>query len=224
GAMADGRFDAERLYDAAARRAKRALLADLRHAAVKAGVSLNSVLLGALAATGHLPMRRASFEAAIREGGIAVESNLKGFAAGYAFPFAGETARAPEEPGEKRQSAIAPATLEARVGSDFPAAAHDILREGVHRLVSYQDAAYAALYLDRLARVWAAEREGCGDGTLLREVGRHLALRMAYDDVIRVAQLKCAPSRYARIRDEVRAKPHEPVVVLDYFKPGIDEL
>src|SRR5690606_9995064 len=46
----------------------------------------------------------------------------------------------------------------------------------------------------------------------------------SYEDVIRVAQLKTAPGRLARVREEVRAQPQEPVVVIDYLKPGIDEL
>ena len=40
------------------------------------------MLLGALAATRILPMSPADFEAAIREGGVAVERNLAGFRAG----------------------------------------------------------------------------------------------------------------------------------------------
>lgn len=224
GAMGDGRFDPERLFDAAARRAKRALVADLRRTAEEAGVSLNAVLLGVLAGTALLPMPRAAFEAAIRDGGIAVDANLRGFAAGHGFAFVEKGAGVSVEADGKRPSPPGPDALEARVAAGFPAMAHDILREGVRRLAGYQDAAYAALYLDRLAPIRAAEQAAGGDGTLTREVGRHLALRMAYEDVIRVAQLKCAPARYRRIRREVRAKEPEPVVVLDYFKPGIDEL
>ena len=96
--------------------------------------------------------------------------------------------------------------------------------QGVRRLAEYQSTTYAKIYLDRLTAVRAAEQVAGGDGVLTREVGRHLALRMSYEDVIRVAQLKCAADRYQRIRDEVKAQPHEPVAVLDYFKPGIDEL
>jgi indolepyruvate ferredoxin oxidoreductase beta subunit len=220
--MGDGRYDPDTLSEAIRQRAKRALLADLRRVAEAEGVSLNAVLLGALAATGLLPVPRAAFEAAIRDGGIAVALNLRGFDIGFSWRF--EEIVTAAEPTARRPSPPGAAPLEARIASDFPAVAHEILREGVRRLAGYQDAAYASLYLDRLGPVRDAESMAGGDGALTRETGRHLALRMSYEDVIRVAQLKCAPDRYRRIRDEVGARANEPVAVLDYFKPGIEEL
>jgi indolepyruvate ferredoxin oxidoreductase beta subunit len=46
---------------------------------------------------------------------------------------------------------------------------------------------------------------------------------MSYEDIIRVADLKTRRSRFARVRRDARAKPHEPVVVVDYLKPGVEE-
>ena len=223
-AMGDGRYDTDTLHEVITKRAKRALLANLRQVSQDAGVSLNAVLMGVLAASNLLPIPHASFEEAIRAGGIAVEANLKGFDVGLSYRFAPDAARAPVEPQLKRPAAPAPEILEARVASEFPATAQEILCQGVRRLMEYQDAAYAIFYLDRLAAVRAAEQVAGSDGVLTREVGRYLALRMSYEDVIRVAQLKCAADRYQRIRDEIKARPDEPVVVLDYFKPGIEEL
>jgi indolepyruvate ferredoxin oxidoreductase, beta subunit len=62
-----------------------------------------------------------------------------------------------------------------------------------------------------------------GDRKLAAEVARHLALWMAYEDIIRVADLKTRASRFERVRREVGAKAGEPVVVIDYLKPGIEE-
>ncbi len=62
------------------------------------------------------------------------------------------------------------------------------------------------------------------DYRLTSETGRHLALWMSYEDVIRVADLKTRASRYARVRAETGAKPHEPVRVVEYLKPGVDEI
>ena len=62
-----------------------------------------------------------------------------------------------------------------------------------------------------------------GDNRLAAEVARHLALWMAYEDIVRVADLKTRASRFERIRKEVGAKDGEPVVVIDYLKPGIEE-
>ena len=87
-------------------------------------------------------------------------------------------------------------------------------REGVRRLADYQDEAYARLYLDRLAPIRDADARAKADGRLLRETARHLAVRMSYEDVIRVAQAKTDPARFARIAAEVGAKPGEPVKVV----------
>src|SRR5437667_8263300 len=46
---------------------------------------------------------------------------------------------------------------------------------------------------------------------------------MAYEDIIRVADLKTRASRFERVRREVGAKDGEPVVVIDYLKPGVEE-
>src|SRR5204862_4132691 len=65
--------------------------------------------------------------------------------------------------------------------------------------------------------------EGCGP-ELVRDVARHLAVRMSFEDVIRVAQAKTSRERLARVRAEVRAKPHEPVGLTEHFKPGNEEI
>jgi indolepyruvate ferredoxin oxidoreductase beta subunit len=46
---------------------------------------------------------------------------------------------------------------------------------------------------------------------------------MSYEDIVRVADLKTRASRFERVRKEVGAKADEPVVVIDYLKPGIEE-
>jgi indolepyruvate ferredoxin oxidoreductase beta subunit len=94
-----------------------------------------------------------------------------------------------------------------------------VVEEGIRRLVAYQDRRYAGLYLDRLDGINAL-----GSAELLRETARHLAVRMSFEDVIRVAQAKTSAERVARVRAEVRAKPGEPVEITEHFKPGIEEI
>jgi indolepyruvate ferredoxin oxidoreductase beta subunit len=96
--------------------------------------------------------------------------------------------------------------------------------EGLRRLIAYQDASYARLYLDRLAPIAEADARAGAQGRLTREVARHLALRMSYEDVIRVAQAKIAPERMAKIVDQMGAKPGEPVTIVEFLKPGIAEM
>jgi indolepyruvate ferredoxin oxidoreductase, beta subunit len=47
---------------------------------------------------------------------------------------------------------------------------------------------------------------------------------MAFDDIVRVADLKSRASRMARVRREVGAAPGDVVRVVDYFKPGVPEV
>jgi indolepyruvate ferredoxin oxidoreductase, beta subunit len=102
--------------------------------------------------------------------------------------------------------------------------AADLVSEGLRRLVAYQNAAYARLYLDRLAHVAEADERAGARGRLTREVARHLALRMSYEDVIRVAEVKIAPGRMARIASQMNARPGEPVAIVEFLKPGIAEI
>jgi indolepyruvate ferredoxin oxidoreductase beta subunit len=46
---------------------------------------------------------------------------------------------------------------------------------------------------------------------------------MSYEDIIRVADLKTRASRFERVRKEAGARDGEPVVVIDYLKPGVEE-
>ena len=59
----------------------------------------------------------------------------------------------------KPDAADAPALPES-VAALFPAAVHPMLRLGHARLMDYQGANYAALYVQRLQAVWAAEQSG----------------------------------------------------------------
>ncbi|HEY4138470.1 MAG TPA: DUF6537 domain-containing protein, partial [Casimicrobiaceae bacterium] len=90
------------------------------------------------------------------------------------------------------------------------------------------DRQYAELYCERVNRVLVAERaiDPLGERrfALTRETARFLALWMAFDDVVRVADLKSRASRFARVRREVTAGNGDVVRIVDYFKPGIAEI
>ena len=222
-AMGDGSFDVGRLLRAVKERSKAQILFDMDQAAEEAGSVLNAVLLGALAGSGLLPIPDGEFEAAIRAQGKSVDANLAGFAFGRGHAR-GELEQAVREHHKRQAAAVGVEELTARARRDLPAMSLDIVEEGLRRLSAYQDRPYASLYLDRLDKVWAAERAARGSGAVLRDTARHLAVRMSFEDVIRVAQAKVAPERMARVRAEVRAKPHEPVELTEHFKPGIEEI
>lgn len=225
-AMSDELFRGENLHNAAGKLAKRAVMFDMARLAEERRTVLNAVVLGVIAGSGELPIPAATFETAIREAGVAVESNLRGFEAGLAF-MKGEL-DAPAEERERRAHPAKPSaeSLLAEIASTFPADVQMIVSEGVKRLVDYQDAGYGRLYLDRLAPVVAADREQGGeaeDWALTRETARYLALMMSYEDIIRVADLKSRRSRMERVRRDVVAGDAEPVRVTEFLKPGFEE-
>ena len=102
----------------------------------------------------------------------------------------------------------------------MPDAARMFMTEGVRRLAAYQDLAYARLYLDRLEPIRDADAKAGADGRLLAATARHLAVRMSYEDVIRVAQAKIDPARFDRIARELGVKPEQTFTVTEFLKPG----
>jgi indolepyruvate ferredoxin oxidoreductase alpha subunit len=224
-AMADGRHDSAQLAQAIAQRSRQHILIDMAAIARRAGTMVNAVMLGALAGCGRLPIPLATFEAAIRQDGKAVKSNLRGFRAGLAAARGvapTPVATSADAPGPGSDDGL---LLDDFVGemAETPAVARDIVEQGLRRLARYQDLAYARIYLNRLIRVRAADEGAHAGGCLLAETARHLALRMSYEDVVKVAEAKIDPARLARIRAEIGARPGEPVMVADFLKPGIEE-
>ena len=121
--MADGRFDSDRVRDAAAQLAKSAVLFDMRKLAQESGTVINAVLFGAMAGSGVLPLSREACEQAIRHGGRGAEASLRGFAAG--FDIAARQRPAPAEPPKTKRA------------TEF----EEVFRLGKERLQDYQGAA-----------------------------------------------------------------------------------
>lgn len=71
----------------------------------------------------------------------------------------------------------------------LPDSVAPIVSEGIHRLIDYQGAGYAQLYVDRVRRF--VGKPGVDDA-MLGEIARLMAMRMSYQDPIRIAQLKLA--------------------------------
>lgn len=200
--MSDGRVDDAALVGTLQRHCREAELLDLAALAREAGTAISAVMFGAIAASGVLPFERRVFEETIRASGKGVEASLRGFA--LAFDTVGA---------RRAQRALVDAALS-------PPPAPDLRALAQQRLIDYQDLAYARLYDERLARVEAAEGSR---GPVVDEMTRWLALWMAFDDIVRVAALKLAASRAARVRREVAARDDEIVKTFDHFKPGVPE-
>ena len=220
--MADGRANSHRILEVAPERSKRFIGFDMEAATERSGSVISSVMFGALAGSAALPFPRESFEEAIRAGGKAVPSNLKGFAEGFDAASAQEVTL----PAENQSDVPTPKTdagkkLDARLQTELPEAAWDFARHGVARLMDYQDAAYAAEYLDHLAGLAALD---AAPYELTCEAARHLALWMGYDDTIRVADLKVRASRHTRVQNEVRLADGQLMNVTEFMHPRLQEI
>jgi indolepyruvate ferredoxin oxidoreductase, beta subunit len=228
-ALGDGRRDDAQLLQLVREHSRAHHVLDMAKLTREAGTVVSAVMLGAIAASGLLPFARADYEAVVGAGGHA-KASLRGFALAFdAVSAQRDQARWVEQVMSEHEDAPAarahatPAALLA----PFPAALHDIVALGHARVAEYQDAAYGQRYLDRLQRVLAAERAGDPAASqahaTTRETARWLALWMAFDDIVRVAELKARASRAERVRREVKAKDGELLRTFDHFKPGAPE-
>jgi indolepyruvate ferredoxin oxidoreductase beta subunit len=223
-ALADGRVDSGELLRLPAR-AKRLIAGDMAQLAEATGSVISAVLFGALAGSCALPMQRSAFEAAIRRGGVGVKESLAAFAAGFAAAEGTAVpakAAPPQAQAPSPSPALAPLLAEADAYSE---PARTFIRAGIERLADYQDIAYARDYLARLAPIAEADRRlGDGSGRLLAETARELALGMAYEDTVRVAELKIRPSRFERVRAEVQAADGQLLEIAEFLHPRVQEI
>jgi len=223
--MGDGRIDPAPFIKAADEAAQRFVYGDFSALAEKNGSVISAALFGALAGTGALPFTREDFEQSIERAGVGVESSLKAFGAGFNL-----AQKKQEQKREEKKTAELPVQalmqgLDARITSEFPSNCVVILKAGVRRLADYQNLAYAHQYLDRLLTIRDLDRGNKnGEGKLLQETARYLALWMSYEDPVRVADLKIRATRFERVRKEVQAKSDQILQINEYFHPRIEEI
>jgi indolepyruvate ferredoxin oxidoreductase beta subunit len=220
-AMGDGRGSSDRIIEASGQRSKRFIGFDMEAATERASSVISAIMFGALGGSEALPFPRETFEQAIKDSGIAVPSNLKGFDEGYRAAQGTVTL-----PVEETHPLPVPTTdkgrvLDARARRVLPAGALINALHGIQRLMDYQDADYATLYLDRLERIAVLDQP---PHLLTSETARHLALWMSYDDTIRVADLKTRASRIARVKSEVKARDGQILDVTEFMHPRLQEI
>ena len=229
--MGDGRVDSQQVRALAREHAKRYIEFDMQAMAEANGSVISAAMLGAICGSDALPFAVERYVEAIRSSGIESESSTRTFEAARrtaARRAAAEPPRAAsamvETPAHATPRPSLSASLEERIRTRVPAAVQDTAREGVRRMIDYQDVAYAGLYLDRLDAMMALERAGSGGFELIESVARGLALWMSFEDTIRVADLKIRTARARRVLQEVRPSPGQLVQVTEFMKPRIEEI
>ena len=220
-AMADGRVDSAALLEGCKAAAKTLIAADMAQLAEATNSVIWAVLFGALAGSKALPIQRMAFEAAIHRGGVGVKESIAAFGAGFAAAEGAPSVIAVPAAAKVIPPALTALFTEA---DQFADPARMYVYAGVERLADYQDKDYAREYLERLKPVAALDKKHGGNGTLLAETARELALGMAYEDTVRVAELKIRPSRFARVRAEVQAADGQIVEIAEFLHPRVQEI
>ena len=225
--MGDGRRDEAGLLSLLAAHSQCHHVLDMGQLSREAGTVVSAVMLGCIAASGLLPFTRAHYEAVLSGDSVSARASRKGFDLAFAVM---EGQRSQQRAVEQLMAAPAaglPPPLPSDVAAQFPAPVHEMLALGHARMLEYQGSTYARLYVQRLSRILQAEQRATQsrhDAPVTRETARWLALWMAFDDIMRVADLKSRASRWSRVRQEVRAGEHDVLKVYDHFKPGIPEI
>jgi indolepyruvate ferredoxin oxidoreductase beta subunit len=187
------------------------------------GTMVSAVMLGVIAASGLFPMAREHYEATIGTGGSSAAS-LRGFAAAYERVHHTQTVQAMLT--DVDMTNTLPVNEEPAL-TVFPAAVKELAALGFARLCDYQHRNYAMQYVKRLQLVLDAENAidptHANGHAASREAARWLALWMAFDDIVRVADLKSRASRRQRVALEVKQQDGELLRVYEHFKPGVPE-
>ena len=227
--MADGRADSAHLLDVVKTMSREHHVFDMGAMAQQAGTIVSAVMLGAVAGSGLFPFPKSAFEAVIGEGGKTAAASLRGFQRGFdtVSGVRAQAAMVTDLLLNSEHSTPLQTKLPADLAQTFPPAVHGMLALGHARVLEYQDADYAKRYARRLRQVLDAERQADPAAThgyaITREMARWLALWMAFDDIIRVADLKSRASRWQRVKGEVKAGDADLLQVYDHFKPGVPE-
>ena len=197
------------------------------------GSVISAVLFGALAGCGRAAVRARGLRSNDPRRRQGLEPSLRAFAAGFdrtVADAASSTPPAPPKPASagKLYPALTPIgdadfdALVADARTTFPASLHGMIAAGMRKVADFQDVRYAREYLDLVAGFQRLERGG--DPALTRAAAKYIAVAMAYDDVIRVADLKTRASRFERVRSEVLANPDQLVYTTEFMHPRMEEV
>ena len=235
--MGDGRMDDAVLLQLLQQHSHASHVLDMVALTRQAGTVVSAVMLGCIAASKLLPLSREDFEFAVHEGmakerqSASQQASLRGFALAWDAMQAQSTQSKFVDAVLTNTLTIPNVTseqiakLSPELAATFPSDMHEMLGLGVARLMDYQGDRYVSLYIQRLREVLASEQRNGTDGAcaVTKETARWLALWMAFDDIVRVADLKSRASRSQRVRTEVKAKADDVLKVYDHFKPGVPE-
>lgn len=228
-----GLADSTEVRKAAEEAAREFIAFDMEAMAQEAGSVISASLFGALAGSGTLPFEAETYRETIRASGRGVEQSLRAFELARE---AAEARRVEAEPAPKPKAAASAARgPEALMGEwkalcdrveALPETVQPLASAGLRKIVDYQDTAYGREYMGRVEDLLAKDRAAEGEAhgfDFTANAAKYLANAMAYDDILRVADLKTRAGRFDRIAQEVRAADGTLVQITEYVHPGAAE-
>jgi indolepyruvate ferredoxin oxidoreductase beta subunit len=230
----DGRYDAQRVIDLSRVLAREAHWFDMAEMTQQHRTVVSAVMFGALAGAGALPWSRALCIAVIQASGKGVTASVAGFEAAFAQASAHASKSMPTpEATAAHADAVAPdassastphASTPPALTHTLPASLRTLAAHGVARCIDYQDLALGHDYVAKLHTLVQHSAPAEANDAVWQEAARHLALWLCYEDIIRVADLKTRPERFAEVSAQARVQAGEVVRITEHFKPGAEEV
>ena len=232
-APGNGIADPNKVIEAGKHSARKFYCFDLQALADDAGSVISASMFGALAGSAVLPFTREDYESTIKRAGVGVTASLAAFQNGY-----NAAQQAPPSPSRlDTRQAVSHIPAQAAhpdvqillddLKQNFPLEAQPMMVAGLRRTLEFQDLPYARDYLENMRQIHALDAQFGGAAklwALTTAAARYVAVAMAYDDVIRVADLKTRASRSERVRGEVNAQPGQLVYATEYMHPRLEEI
>ncbi len=209
----DGIANGEKIFEMTEKYAKKGLFGNLKVIASKNGSIISSSLFGALAASGTLPFKKEDYIKVIESGGRGIKQSINSFNEAYQYikdfiaqpkPYNADLQPAKFEAMSDSTASSKLNEVIAEIKETIPAEVQDIAWYGVNHLIDFQSLKYAKEYLEKVkdfAKVDNAQKEY----KLTQQVARYLAIGMAYDDLIFVADEKTRKSREKEVYQQVGA-------------------
>lgn len=225
----DGILDGRGIVELAQKHAKKTLYGNLKAIAQKNKSVISASMFGALAASRVLPFTKEQFTATIAKTKIAVEASTRTFNDTYDYitdfikqPKPYEPTIKPTELTEMpvRDENTYVNSFIQQIKIDFPEVLHDIVYAGTLHLMDWQNGSWAQEYLDKLKPF--VDKDS-GEYRLSYQIARYLAIGMAYDDLIFVADQKTRTERFKEVYDQIEANEDDIVHTLDYLHPSFPE-
>lgn len=238
-APGDAIADSDSVRAVAETASRRFVAFDMEKIAIDAGTMISASLFGALAGSATLPFTRESFEETVKASGRGVAASLKAFETARTIAEGGEppslqgTSSAVEpESGAESEAAGSASALRAWKGligrvEIMPEPVHAMVVLGLKKVVDFQDIDYGDEYLDRVNRVLNVDRDLAvpdRELSLTITAAKYIANAMAYDDVIRVADIKTRRSRMDRVTAEVGVDASNVLKITEFMHPRGEEI